>query len=255
MVRETAMEFRINCECGKRIFVTTGSAGGTVRCECGRTVTVPLLSELRRQAGLPAYQMNPAEVIEQMLAAGELPPVQPCARCSNPTDEVLNAVAECESSWAGQSARPGDSAIGYIVVAAVPIPVALVDVEEGEAKGGELTVPIPVRMCRGCQRRLLQAWLVPAFRTAEIAALAVGWVLLFTWSPWAALFLPVAGGLWLAERLARRRRQVAIKAVLSKVAVYGDLVDRYRDAEVFRADAPDNPRWASTPPRLPAPID
>jgi hypothetical protein len=249
------MDFRINCECGKRIFVTTGSAGGTVRCECGRTVTVPLLSELRRQNGLPAYQVNPARVIEQMLAAGELPRVGPCARCGNPTDEVLDAVAECETSWAGQSVHPGDAEVGIVDIVVVGVPVVLVEVEEGEAKGGDLTVPVPVRMCRGCQRRLLQAWLVPAFRSAEVAAFAAGWVLLFTWSPWAALLLLVAGALWLAERTARRRRQVAIKTVLSDVPVYADLFDRYPDAEVRRADRPHDPRWASTPPRLPAPID
>src|SRR5262245_61506584 len=97
------MDFRIKCECGKHVVVTTGSAGGSVQCACGRIVIVPSLTELRRQAGISPYKVNPAQVIEQMVKEGELPPVQPCARCGNRTDEVLDAVAECESSWAGDN--------------------------------------------------------------------------------------------------------------------------------------------------------
>jgi len=232
------MDFRIKCECGKHVVVTTGSAGGSVQCACGRIVIVPSLTELRRQAGISPYKVNPAQVIEQMLKEGELPPVQPCARCGNPTDEVLDAVAECESSWAGgQSVRPDvvdpEVALG-IAVGFVEVE-ELVEVEEDEAKGGNLIVPVPIRMCRGCQRRLLQVWLVPVFRTAELGAALAGWALLFAWSAWAGLLLPAAGVLWLMERRARRRRQSAIQGVLRQVPVYGELFDRYTDAEVFQA--------------------
>jgi hypothetical protein len=140
------MDFRINCECGKRIFVTTGSAGGTVRCECGRTVTVPLLSELRRQNGLPAYQVNPARVIEQMLAAGELPRVGPCARCGNPTDEVLDAVAECETSWAGQSVHPGGRRSASSTLLSWGFPLSLWKSRRGRPREGIS----PFRSPSGC---------------------------------------------------------------------------------------------------------
>ncbi|MCI0376787.1 MAG: hypothetical protein L0215_04205 [Gemmataceae bacterium] len=43
------MEFRLTCECGRRLNLTDGAAGSAVACECGRTVQVPSLGELRRQ--------------------------------------------------------------------------------------------------------------------------------------------------------------------------------------------------------------
>ena len=46
------MQFELPCECGRRLIVTAGDAGATLRCECGRTVQVPGLNELR--ASVPA---------------------------------------------------------------------------------------------------------------------------------------------------------------------------------------------------------
>jgi hypothetical protein len=40
------------CECGRQVALTEGAAGARVQCACGRTLRVPSLSELRRQARL-----------------------------------------------------------------------------------------------------------------------------------------------------------------------------------------------------------
>ena len=42
--------FEVMCECGNSIPVRAGQAGGTVACRCGRQVSVPQLSHLRRAA-------------------------------------------------------------------------------------------------------------------------------------------------------------------------------------------------------------
>ena len=44
------MEYRLPCECGRKVTVTESSAGSSVPCDCGRLVAVPALSELRHSA-------------------------------------------------------------------------------------------------------------------------------------------------------------------------------------------------------------
>ncbi|MFV1967602.1 MAG: tetratricopeptide repeat protein [Pirellulaceae bacterium] len=44
------MAFRFQCRCGKQLEVTSGKAGTTFRCACGRANVVPPLSALRRHA-------------------------------------------------------------------------------------------------------------------------------------------------------------------------------------------------------------
>lgn len=44
------MPFEFLCACGRRLTVTAGDAGATVRCECDRAVPVPDLHALRASA-------------------------------------------------------------------------------------------------------------------------------------------------------------------------------------------------------------
>src|SRR5262245_58695849 len=92
-------EYRTDCSCGKRFTVTEGDAGGTLRCSCGHIVRVPSLHELRAQIGLTPYDLSPELVIENLLAAGRLPPTKSCTCCGRETDEILQVVTECERSW------------------------------------------------------------------------------------------------------------------------------------------------------------
>src|SRR5258708_7570383 len=39
----------LSCECGKQAPVSEGAAGTSVPCECGRTIKVPSLGELRQR--------------------------------------------------------------------------------------------------------------------------------------------------------------------------------------------------------------
>jgi hypothetical protein len=76
--------------------VREGLAGTRHTCACGRVITVPPLHELRRQAGLPPYELSPELVIEHLLASGELPPDQSCVLCGIDTDHELRVRTECE---------------------------------------------------------------------------------------------------------------------------------------------------------------
>ena len=42
-------EYVVTCECGSTARVTSGMAGSTVRCDCGRHIPIPALSDLRNQ--------------------------------------------------------------------------------------------------------------------------------------------------------------------------------------------------------------
>jgi hypothetical protein len=53
------MAFEITCDCGKKLPVTEGMAGSSISCVCGRSVSVPSLSQLRSQVDLIA---EPADV-------------------------------------------------------------------------------------------------------------------------------------------------------------------------------------------------
>ena len=93
------MEFYIACSCGRQIPVSASQAGTAVECACGLTCEVPGLGELRRQAGMSSYRAHPADVVRAMLARGELPPGDTCAKCGMPASEVLDVTAECERMW------------------------------------------------------------------------------------------------------------------------------------------------------------
>ncbi len=45
------MTYSVPCECGKTLAVIATDAGTDMRCECGRLVSVPILSQLRQQSG------------------------------------------------------------------------------------------------------------------------------------------------------------------------------------------------------------
>lgn len=63
------MSYRLQCECGRELFVNLHQAGSEVRCQCGRTLLVPSRRALQSQdsaaediAGDEAEEPNPAVV-------------------------------------------------------------------------------------------------------------------------------------------------------------------------------------------------
>ena len=107
------MEFKLNCPCGQVLAVPASAAGSSLPCACGRTHQVPSLSELRKQAGLPAFRANAVLLIEDMKAGGELP-LPECLGCGRDTDETVVAIAECEKAWTPGATSTWWQLVGFL---------------------------------------------------------------------------------------------------------------------------------------------
>jgi hypothetical protein len=144
-----AMDFTVDCSCGRKIRVETADAGGTKRCLCGTTNAVPALSELRRRAGQPSYSVSIADKLQYMFANGELPPDHACAQCGAETSDVIHCSVECE--------RPLTTGRGYweTVLLGLFSPIAFLGLLSQESKdpevvGQELIVKTPLPLCSKC---------------------------------------------------------------------------------------------------------
>ena len=93
------MTFSILCDCGKRMEVTGSQAGTDMVCSCGRTVSIPLLSQLRQMAGKDAYEAGTIDTINRMIREGELPPGDTCVISGLETSGFYNLYVHCETTW------------------------------------------------------------------------------------------------------------------------------------------------------------
>src|ERR1700687_1888932 len=89
------MQLHVPCECGEDVPVTEGEAGSRTTCRCGRTIVVPSLRELRRQAGVPGQGLGPELVLETLLLAGKLPEETECVLCSEQTAGCVSCQVDC----------------------------------------------------------------------------------------------------------------------------------------------------------------
>ena len=165
------MQFQVDCPCGERIGVTSALAGGEVRCRCGKQVKIPSLSNLRRSAGQRAYATSTADRLRGMYAEGALPVEKVCLQCGDATEHVLPCVVECE--------RPATRAGGLMRLLLVGLVAPLWifwqanrDYQDAEARGRELVVKTPLRLCPGCAQRVRKSnrALLACVRQAELYA-------------------------------------------------------------------------------------
>lgn len=224
------MSYQVLCACGQVHAVEESSAGATLPCKCGRSVPVPALSTLRRQAGQAAYQPRATLLIEHLLAAGELPPLG-CACCDVPTEEVVNATAQCERSQAGPT--------GAEVVARVLLflfigfwSFLLYAGREPAFEGENRFVRMPLRLCPACRRMFLPRRWVPNLAWLKIVLLVLGLMLLALGSMFGLLLLAMDGLLILLQVWQRQQRQRERKRIWRQVPVYDQLFDEFPEAEI-----------------------
>jgi hypothetical protein len=222
-----ATVFHLDCPCGNRSPVTEGQAGLRLTCSCGRTLQVPNLPELRRQAGLAPFPIPTATQVEERVKAGELPAGTVCARCARPTSAVLHAVAECESVCITTE----EWSVNEIVVSE----------REVSQQGREVVVPVPLRLCPDCQRAFVRPSLGGAARliAVPLAILGVGLlVLLRDTALWIVGLVPLAlaGLLYLAPFWFEHRRQQTLKRLLRQTPLYDELLAQYPDTIVHVAE-------------------
>src|SRR5437867_2238950 len=99
-------KFQIGCQCGRQIEVSDRNAGTSIDCECGQSVPVPCLSELRREAGHHPFHTNVAEIVRDAVAREDF--LAPhCAGCESNNPERINLWVECE--------RPASSELSSLV--------------------------------------------------------------------------------------------------------------------------------------------
>ncbi len=221
------MDYYVPCECGNEVPVSEGAAGASLRCDCGRTISVPSLDELRRQSGRTAPAPPARVLIEYMLADGELPTLKCCFSCSSPTDEVTHVVAECEKTW-----TTGPSGASRLVAFLVIGIWAVLLERGGSEQGSNVILHLPVRLCRRCRRRLSpSSFAMPMTAFAVVAGVA-GLFFMAMGMMWGAGLLAVPLTFWLAYLIAKLRRQGDIKEVLRREPIYRRLTDDYPDAVV-----------------------
>jgi hypothetical protein len=155
------MQYRLECGCGRPVAVTTADAGTTIACACGEEIRVPSLSELRANAGLGAYESGAIDTIRRLMSEGTLPWGDTCAQSGLPTRDILHFHVQCERTHAAQER----SRLEVLVVVLLGFWALLLTMgaEEGDARGRDTAVSVPLRLRReyhrglarwGTQRRL-----------------------------------------------------------------------------------------------------
>jgi hypothetical protein len=147
------VEFRIACACGQSIPVSPGQAGSLVTCQCGATVVVPSLRQLRAAAGLPPPE-HPEVAVKRLLQSGRMA-AGPCAVCGTGAGAPVECVAECERSVRKSGGGHWVAAALAIVLAAVISPWLLLFREgrdqEPRVFGRDLTLTLPLPLCVVCR--------------------------------------------------------------------------------------------------------
>ncbi|HEX5104786.1 MAG TPA: hypothetical protein VFV87_13285 [Pirellulaceae bacterium] len=91
--------YSVDCECGKTLPVSKSDAGSEIRCRCGKSVSVPRLSLLRRAKGEDALEAGIRDRIARMIREGKLPVGDCCAVSGFPTNDVMLFDVICERSY------------------------------------------------------------------------------------------------------------------------------------------------------------
>jgi hypothetical protein len=151
------MDFQIDCQCGSHIVVSEGSAGATLKCSCGRPLSVPSLPALRVAAGLSPYPYSPEQVIEHLLATDRLPGTNVCIHCGFETDQVLDVYTECETQFRISSGMPA----WFTGVSILLFPLSHLLLTRFFHSGGKVQwfgrdtkFILPIPACEHCQRLL-----------------------------------------------------------------------------------------------------
>ena len=223
------MEFHVSCECGQDITVAASAAGTVRSCPCGRVVRVPALSELKRQAGLPAYNPSAALLIEHMLADRELPGTAMCVCCNDTTEDTIEVSAECEKVWIR---GPNDGASLVVAFFLVGIWAFLLRQRDTQEFGRTLILRLPVRLCAKCQRTALRKWPGRDYRVLGISLAVPGLVLLVFSAVWGGLLVIGSFLIWWLSVAATARRQAAIKDIVQRVPIYEQLLREYPHANL-----------------------
>src|SRR5262249_46740986 len=181
--------------------------------------------------GFTATKRVPHMIIQQMLAAGELPTLTQCAYCDGETTGTIVVTAECEKMWQkGSGGLTQVLAFFFIGLWAVFLG------QDDSGYGNNLVVHGLMRVCEPCQRRLdrRRRW---SFRLLVLTVVAGGVILLL--GPligppiWAWALLAVCVLVWCVARAIQQLRQRALKRAFMREPIYFELLLFYPEAKVL----------------------
>jgi len=158
------MSYSIDCSCGKNIEVSSSQAGSEIVCSCGKPLTVPRLSELRKSVGLGAYETGIVDTINRMITQGELPGENICAYSGMPTTDVLIVIIQYEQRFR----KTEDSEVTAVtILLGFFIPFwwffkLFSMIGAGRIRtddlGRDSEVKVPLRVCKEFHKKLARGW-------------------------------------------------------------------------------------------------
>ncbi len=152
------MSYSVTCGCGATHTVTATQAGSTLRCACGTSIEVPLLSALRKSAGESPIPLNTIETIQAMIRRGELPSGDICPYSGRPANNTLFVHVQCERVWV----RGGDSmgagqVIAYVLLLGwIGALIASIKTRPREELGQDTSLELPLRISSDAGSKILR---------------------------------------------------------------------------------------------------
>jgi hypothetical protein len=152
------MQFQVPCECGVTLTVGEGAAGARLRCDCGRTVVVPALDKLRREAGFPEQRIAPEMAVEALLLAGKLPEEDHCVLCGAATSESVTCHTECEFAFVDDG-RPSwwHYLLAFLTFGWIGAAVVGATRRTEYEWGKDRIYDLPLRICASCRGKVTDA--------------------------------------------------------------------------------------------------
>ena len=233
------MNFTITCECGRSHSVHEAHSGLSVDCQCGQTVAIPSLAELRKSVGLPSVPVSPAEHVTSLVDEGTLPPGE-CVDCGSLGADELRLVAICETETTHSSSPSiGWAELMTVVSLLTPYVVVIFNFKDDNefaaatVFGRDTTVPVPVRLCDSCRQHVPSKWSWFPRRLLQVVFVA-GLILLgmrgLQWYGAGMVLLASLSAIAFAWQ--RRQRSNAMKRMVSTIPEYRELVEYFPGCQI-----------------------
>ena len=228
------MDFIVSCQCGRQEQVFEGSAGARLICECGRTIDVPNLAQLRASAGLPPIEPSLDEQVRTLLASGELPPAQ-CIGCGGSGDRI-SYNAECETAYI-EGTGGISTASAMILGLAFGWIVFLSENRGGRMRGRDTYIPVPVRVCAHCRTTLLRRPYKALLNKLGFVflILGIGAIVLHEWL-FGGIAIAFGMSLRLTAIIQSNNYQQRLRALLATIPLYKRIFDKYQKTIVSCGD-------------------
>lgn len=220
-------KFEIACQCGRRIEVSERDAGLSLGCECGQSLTVPRLSELRQQSGHHPFHTNIADIVRDAVDCEDFL-ANRCAGCGSDKCQRINLWVECERAASSELS-------GLVHLCALILRVVIFE-DPRDAHGHEKVIRLPLSLCPTCHSQIPNdRFEKPVVQLGMLLLLATVLCLFFN-GPIAfvsAALLAFGGiGCCYWTRQHQTARQQTLRRYSITIPLYEKLLAEYREAEI-----------------------